>query len=248
MNDDILILYFYNDGLSDAERRRVAAQLAADSELRQRYDTLCRDLRGIVDTDKIAAPPDLAARWHDSIDRAAALERQQSTTARGVLHLPSFFWGTAITAVLVAGIAIGLFFGDRPTTTQDFDPSSMVVDVTRDDGFASAFTRGLQVHFRESRQSISSLADSADTDRQALIMHMVQQNRLFAREAKQNNTPELARVLRAFEPILLRLAADDITPQEATKLQAQLAFELNVMLTKLDSSPSKVANDRFESI
>ena len=46
-------------------------------------------------------------------------------------------------------------------------------------------------------------------------------------------------MLRAFEPILLRLAADDIAPEDAEALRAQLAFELNVMLTKLSRKPSK---------
>jgi hypothetical protein len=51
-------------------------------------------------------------------------------------------------------------------------------------------------------------------------------------------------VLRAFEPILVRLAAEDLSPEEAQRLQAQLVFELNVMLTKMNRTPS----DRSESI
>jgi hypothetical protein len=48
----------------------------------------------------------------------------------------------------------------------------------------------------------------------------------------------VARVLRAFEPILLQLAATDIAPEDAEALRAKLAFELNVMLTKLASQSS----------
>ena len=66
-----------------------------------------------------------------------------------------------------------------------------------------------------------------------LILHIVDQNRLFEQAAVNNDSQDLARVLRAFEPILLQLAADDVTPQRAEYLRAQLAFELNVMLTKL---------------
>jgi DNA-binding FadR family transcriptional regulator len=54
----------------------------------------------------------------------------------------------------------------------------------------------------------------------------------------QNDSQNLARVLRAFEPILLRLAADDIAPEDAEALRAQLAFELDVMLTKLSRGSS----------
>ena len=55
---------------------------------------------------------------------------------------------------------------------------------------------------------------------------------------KQNNSPDLARVLRAFEPILLELAAGDIAADDAKSLRAQLAFELNVMLTKMAKESS----------
>jgi DNA-binding FadR family transcriptional regulator len=72
-----------------------------------------------------------------------------------------------------------------------------------------------------------------------LILQIIEQNRLFERAAEQNNSQSLARVLRAFEPILLRLAADDIAPEDAEALRAQLAFELNVMLTKLSRDTSK---------
>jgi hypothetical protein len=58
----------------------------------------------------------------------------------------------------------------------------------------------------------------------------------------QNNAPNLARVLRAFEPILLQLASDDIAPQDMEALRKQLAFELKVMLTKLESAPSEQAH------
>ncbi|MEQ8207056.1 MAG: hypothetical protein RIA65_12825, partial [Woeseia sp.] len=103
---------------------------------------------------------------------------------------------------------------------------------------SNAFTRGLQVHFQQSRQDISSLRADSSAERELLIMHIIQQNRLFARAAKENNSPELARVLRAFEPILARLSAEDLSPEEAARLQAKLTFELNVMLTKMNQPPS----------
>ena len=74
--------------------------------------------------------------------------------------------------------------------------------------------------------------DGAD-DTTLLVLSIIEQNRLFESVANKNNAPKLARVLRAFEPILLQLAATDIAPEDAEALRAQLSFELNVMLTKL---------------
>ena len=70
------------------------------------------------------------------------------------------------------------------------------------------------------------------------MLRLIEQNRLFETAADHNNAPQLARVLRAFEPILLRLAATDTAPEDAAALRAQLSFELNVMLTKLAKESS----------
>jgi DNA-binding GntR family transcriptional regulator len=77
------------------------------------------------------------------------------------------------------------------------------------------------------------------SDRSRLTQQIIEQNRMFVYAANQNSAPDLARVLRAFEPILMRLAAEDISPEEAYSLRAQLSFELNVMLTKLARETSK---------
>ena len=50
------------------------------------------------------------------------------------------------------------------------------------------------------------------------------------------------RSAREFEPILIKLASEDISPEEAAKLQAQLAFELNIVLTKLSQQVSDNAD------
>ena len=83
----------------------------------------------------------------------------------------------------------------------------------------------------------SQIAQGSE-DSALLILRLVEQNRLFEQVAAQNDAPQLARVLRAFEPILLRLAATDTAPEDAEALRAQLSFELNVMLTKLAQQSS----------
>ncbi len=245
MHDDNLILYYYGDGLTDAERREIEAALEKDELTQQRYDALRRDLESFTLQDE-APRPDMVARWHDSIDKAAALEHGRVQERKG-FDMPSFAWGAVVTAALAVGVGLGVYFSGEDAATV-IEPGNTVVDVTPSPVATEAFTRGLQVHFRQSRQDIGNLDEAAVAERQMLLMHIVQQNRLFAREAKENNAGDLARVLRAFEPILVRLAAEDITAEEAAKLQAKLAFELNVMLTKLERAPSEEANETAESI
>ena len=241
MNDDDLILYYYEDGLSDAERQRIRAALETDASLQARYERLCADLERFEAPRPAAVPPDMTARWHDAVDRAARLERQSSAAAasgrpaRG-FHFPSFAWGSAVAAALVLGLGVYL---SRERVVEPI-PGGSVADsgVSAGNSALVAFERGLQVHLQQSRQEIVGLPADADAQRSAMIMRMVQENRLFEAAAEHNGAGDLARVLRAFEPILMRLAANDVAPAEARALEAQLTFELNVMLTKLGRNVS----------
>ena len=55
-------------------------------------------------------------------------------------------------------------------------------------------------------------------DRNVLIRNIIEQNRLFELAAEQNDSANLARVLRAFELVLMQLAAEDISPEDAEAL------------------------------
>jgi len=178
-------------------------------------------------------PAYLKQQWHDVIDEAAALERGREPQARERWHPGSFFWGMAVSAAIAFGVAIGVFVSNETT---EAPPPYFVENTTQPDVVPVAFTRGLQRHFRNSQQQLESFDGGEDTA--MLVLRLVEQNRLFETAADQNNAPQLARVLRAFEPILLRLAATDIAPEDAEALRAQLSFELNVMLTKLAKESS----------
>lgn len=183
-----------------------------------------------------AAPPHVVQQWHEAIDEAAALERGRVETPASRWHPTSFFWGMAVTAALAIGIGVGFFVaGDNGSLPGPQGPT-VASTAARPDVVPAAFTRGLQVHLRDSRQQITSLGPGSE--RTTLVLQLIEQNRMFETAADQNNAPKLARVLRAFEPILLQLAATDIAPEDAEALRAQLAFELNVMLTKLANASS----------
>jgi len=251
MNDETLLLYYHNE-LPAYERRELEAALSADSALQERYDALRSDLDQLRHPEAVAAPADMLARFHRTIDQAAMLEGQRMPEKKPPFDWRSFAWGSIVAAALVLGIGFALFFSDERMPAEIINPDSTVVDTTPPATTGSPFTRGLQVHFAQSRQDISNLSLDEQAERQMLIMHIIQQNRLFAREANENASPELARVLRAFEPILMRLSADDISAEEAARLQTKLQFELNAMLTKLGTPASDRrntgTNNRAESI
>jgi hypothetical protein len=225
MNEDNLILYYYNDGLSERERHEIEAAIHDDAAIAAKYDDLCRQLNDFTESETPAVPSHTVQRWHDAIDREARLEhgREQRPRHRSFSGM-SFAWGAAIAAALVIGISVTMTRVDPGIESPALVPA--------------AFTRGVQVHFRDTYGQLASMPVDSATDRNELVVQIIEQNRLFERAAEQNNSQDLARVLRAFEPILIRLAAEDITPEEAESLRAQLAFELNVMLTKLSRDTS----------
>lgn len=174
------------------------------------------------------APAHLVQQWHNTVDEAAALERGREQEPARRWRPGSFFWGAAVSAALALGVAIG--FSMSKTADVTVVPQ-LATHPTKLNVVPVAFTRGLTVHLRDSKNQLAEL--DTNSDRALLVLQLIEQNRLFESAADQNNAPKLARVLRAFEPILLRLAATDIAPEDAEALRAQLAFELNVMLTKL---------------
>lgn len=235
MNDDTLTLYYYDDGLTKAERQAVENALVADPALAERYQALCRELGAIADPATPPPPADMVQRWHEKLDREIGIASWQAS--RPAVHSWSFLLGVAVTAALAVGVGIGLFLSGEDTVTPVME--ELVADSTVPDRRTSgAFIRGLELHLRESEQGLLALPTSTSADRNLLISNIIEQNRVFERAAEQNDAASLARILRAFELVLLQLAADDISAQEAEALRAKLLFELNVVLTKLARSPS----------
>ena len=237
INEETLTLYFY-DELSAAERQQVEAALDSDAKLAAAYTKLCRELEQWRDAETDRAPVHLVERWHDSIDQAARAGRKEAARTQSSFHWFSFAWGAAMTAVLVVGIGIGVYFsGNTPVISTTGSPLNGI-PVISESATPVSFTRGLQLHLQDSQSEIARLPTDASADRVLLLAQIIEQNRMFERAAKQNNSPGVARVLRAFEPILIRLASDEIAPEDAEALRAQLAFELSVVLTKLAQDTS----------
>ncbi len=224
MNEDTLILYYYNDGLTEDERRDVAAALEANPALAAQYDALCAEMNALIEADVPAVPAAALERWHDAVRGAPGASADVPSRAPRAFNPSSFAWGAAVAATLV--IAVMLVREPVQPIPEPSVPTS------------SAFERGIQVHFRQTQDQLASLPVGSAPDRSSLVMQIISQNRLFERAAEQNNADDLARVLRAFEPILVRLAEEDLSDADAQALRAKLAFELNVMLTKLSRDAS----------
>ena len=184
------------------------------------------------------APAHLKAQWHSTIDSAAASERGREPDSRHPATSGHFWWGFATAGALALAIVIGfqtIGFQSRDVDDVTVPPTDVPIAAMSTD-----FDRGLRYHLISSHTRLATLDSSPDATH--LILEIIEQNRLFEAAAEKHNAEKVARVLRAFEPVLLRLAANDIAPEDADALREQLTFELNVMLTKLARKPSDQAH------
>jgi hypothetical protein len=248
ITEDTLLLYFY-DELTPGEREQVRIALAGDPRLAMEYERLRAELEQWRNEAAAPAADELRERWHASIDRVAhrstgtvTVQRAiQRTNQRALSRFRLAGIGVALAAALAVGIGIGVRLQHERSPDNVIDNSVAGAESASALTIPVSFTRGLLVHLEESQREIISLPITDEAGRVSLTLQLIEQNRLFEQAAVQSNAPNLARVLRAFEPILLQLASEDIAPQDAEALREQLAFELKVMLTKLSRAPSEKA-------
>ncbi|MEO0575687.1 MAG: hypothetical protein AAF004_09500 [Pseudomonadota bacterium] len=232
IDDETLTLYFYNETLTNHQRQEVEHALAHNSAVAAAYAALKQDLHALRDQPVVRAPEHLKYQWHAAIDQAA----QQTPRAPQRSRWFTFAMGSAVVASVLAAFAIGTQYAATPDAERTRQTG---VPLAAADADHSAFARSLQIHVQSAAYDLSELPDQTSDDQSTLVNDIVAQNRMFERAAETRDAPEIARLMRAIEPVLLRLADKDITPQEADALRMQLAFELNAMLTKLESSTSE---------
>jgi hypothetical protein len=224
ITDDDLLLYYYRDGLDAAERARIGAALAEEPELAQRLHRLVARLDAAAAIPEVPVPAETQQRW-----RAALAQAATDQTARAPHELRRPFinarWLAAAAVLVVAIVSVFRFTQIPPSPTAEI----AAAPAAGGDG-SSAYARGLKSHLASTEQQLASLESATPEERAHLIETIVEQNRLYALAAERAGEPQLARVLRAFSPILENLQHEKGDP---TASVAQLAFEFRVMQGRL---------------
>jgi len=233
ITDDELLLYYYRDGLDADERARIGAALSAQPELAQRLQTLVARLDAAAATPEVPVPANVQQRWQAALDRAADKERapeaRPSRVARG--FFADLRWQAAAAAVAAVALTLIIQFAMQkpPELTAEVAPPTPAD--------AAAYERGLKFHLASTEQQLAELGSATPEERKRLIETIAAQNRMYALAAERAGEPQLARVLRAFAPILESVEHGGGDPSASI---AQLSFELRVMQGRLsagDASP-----------
>jgi len=167
-----------------------------------------------------AVPMKFQRRWAAALEEKAA----ETPTARSARRHKLFFnyapWYAAAAGVFIVLLALPHMLGRMPAT-----PTPPVAMTN-----TSAYERGLASHLANTEQQLASLESATPEERRRLVDTIVEQNRVYALAAERAGEPQLARVLRAFSPVLESVARGD---QDTSASVAQLAFELRVMQGRL---------------
>lgn len=225
ISDDDLLLYYYRDGLDATERARIATALAEQPALAQRLHRLVAQLDTAADMPDVPVPAHIERRW-----QAALATRSRAR--------PSFRWQALAATVAVLAILVAVWVSMRPAPERIANDASQPAATAPE---SAAYERGLRWHLASTEQRLASLDSAQPDERARLIEAIIEQNRMYALAAERAHEPQLARVLRAFTPILQSLT-DERRETSASDI-AQLSFELRIMQARLkaEAGPSPPA-------
>lgn len=217
INDEDLLLYHYRE-LDAAERARIGAELSTQPELAQRLQALVARLDTAADIPEVPVPPQVLERWRSALDRAATETRVTQTPRR---FSAPVLWQAAAAVVTVFALVFSIQRVMQPPAPTE----------TARGAEPSAYEHGLKFHLASTEQRLAALSEASPEERARLVDTIIGQNQMYALAAERAGEPQLARVLRAFNPILEDLANGH---SESTAADiAQLSFELRVMQARL---------------
>ena len=231
ITDDQLLLYHYRE-LDTAERAEIAAALAEQPELSQRLTRLIARLAAAAASPEGEVPVQFQHRWKSALDSAAASDAGAATRGKAAVQPRWRATTTWAAAAAIAAVALVIGYQLRAPGVAPSDP--MTAANIAEPRESSAYERGLQLHLASTQRQLVSLSEASPEQRAQLVAEIIDQNNRFALAAERAGEPQLARVLRAFTPVLESVAEGrDETPDSGID---QLGFELRVMQARLGSS------------
>jgi hypothetical protein len=234
ISDEDLLLYHYRE-LDDAERARIGAALAGQPELARRLHTLVARLDAAAAMPEVPVPEATQQRWLAAL-QSAATETRAKPAPRRFSGPRLLQWAAA--AMLVLALVVTFQVMQPPPQPIATNPTPGPAPETPDATDASAYENGLKFHLASTERRLASLGSATPEERARMIEAIIGQNRIYALAAERAGEPQLARVLRAFTPILESLAREDA--DAAASAVSQLGFELRVMQSRLgaDAKPT----------
>ncbi|MBL8297116.1 MAG: hypothetical protein JNN30_02105 [Rhodanobacteraceae bacterium] len=256
IRDADLILYYYGDGLSSAERAEIEQALAGSAALGARYQLLLATLRAV---DAQSAPEAdggfeqrLWLRWEEQVSAAPAARGHRSEAGRASARerhrgrVPGLRRYAGAALALVAALGIGFLIGRQPHDAQPPVGTSPTAALARRDLATRALGAYVAAHLRETEGVVLTAVNSDNAalleGNRELAASLLESNRLYAQAAVRAGNPRLADFLRQLEPLLLDLAnpasVDPIQGSDGLRDyvdKTDLLFQLRAIQARMES-------------
>ena len=258
INDDDLILYHYDDGLTPERRDVIAAALVVSPEMRARYACLRATL---ATADRIVpAAPDAGfeQRVWQSLEARMASDAASAPspvlpafprrgTAGSRQQRPRSRWRTGLAAAASVVLILGAgFFAGRNSLPEAPVSPPVAAHSAETQLAARVLDAYVAAHLRETEGVLLTALNSDSDDLAAgnaeLAAALVESNRLYASAARNAGNTRLAEFLRQMEPVLIELAnpprGDGIEVREGLRdyvRESDLLFQVRATEGRLES-------------
>ena len=228
INDEQLLLYYYRE-LDAADHARISAALAEQPELARRLHALVAKLDAAAALPEVPVPEEAQQRWRAALEQASRTNNLEKAPVVRRTASP-LRWQLAAAAAVVAALAFGIL---HKTQAPVVAPPTLAAETQE----PSAYENGLKFHLASTERRLANLGDATPEERARLVDTIIGQNRIYALAAERAGEPQLARVLRAFTPVLEDLASGN--SQTSAASIDQLNFELRVMQARLGAGKTQ---------
>ncbi len=232
IDDDSLILHYYDDGQSPGERRRIDAALRDDPVLAQRYRALTATLAGwCIDADGPPPPAASLHRWQSGLQRAARLDAAPPA-GRRFMGWPLWIGGALAALVLVVAVSMHRLDPGAEAPAFVLVPPPQMESIAVGEPL-SPLQRGMQAYLEAAGDQLDALAADNPAQRARVVADLLERNRSYQRAASEQDADRMVRALRAFEPALLTLADARTDTPTFLATRDRLSFELGVVHARL---------------
>ena len=239
MTDDELLLFHFSDGLSAERVAQIQTALDGDAVLRKRLAQLRAHLAALNHAGEDTLPAAVQRRLQLKL-------RQLHAASRAPARLP--FWRIPRTQSpwLLPAFAAGAGALVMWLYTQGVTPNTQPLasehraserGASMPEQAQTMSLPALRAHLLQTQMLLENF-DPDNAQERALLDEIIAQNQSYAERAQRLGRADLARVLRALEPVLVEVE-NLKEPDARAALINQFEFEADSLQTKLQARASK---------
>lgn len=233
MTDDELLLYHFSDGLTPERLAEIQMALDGDATLQGRLAQLRAHLLDLKDANAGAIPAGVHQRLQLKLRQLHNASLAPARMSFWRLPRMQSAWLVPVFAASAGALVMWFYTQGLTPSTQPLISEQLAISGQG----PSLSLPALRAHLMQT-QTLLAAFDPSNSQEQALLGEIIAQNQSYAVRAQRLGRADLARVLRALEPVLVE-AGNINEPNARAALIEQFEFEADSLQTKLRARASK---------